>query len=71
MFKMAPYLCMAKVAGEEKSFYEIFFKVWFERWPEMPTNNSDSVEDLMKIVKKIHSNTLMPVPVAVPTILLF
>jgi hypothetical protein len=49
---------MAKVAGEESRFFEVFFKVWFERWPETPTNDSDLVEDLMEIVKKVRSNIL-------------
>lgn len=49
---------MAQVVGEEDKFYEIFFEVWFERWPETPTNDSDLVEDLTKIVKKVRGNTL-------------
>lgn len=55
---MAPYLRLAKVAGEEDQFYEIFFKVWFERWPEAPRNDSEDVEDLKKIVKKVCNKTL-------------
>jgi hypothetical protein len=65
MFNMAPYLRLAKEAGEENHFYEIFFKVWFERWPETHTNDSEggsisSVEGFMDIVKKVRStsNTL-------------
>jgi hypothetical protein len=67
---MAPYLHLARAVGEEHQFYDIFFKVWFERWPkfEIPTNDSDSeegsilespVEELMKNFKKVcTSNTL-------------
>jgi hypothetical protein len=54
---MAPYLHLAKAVGEEEDFFSTFFKVWFERWPETPTDNSDggisSVEDMKEIVKKV------------------
>ena len=62
MFEMGPYLRLAKAKNEEDLFYERLFKVWFERWPETPTNDS-SVEDLMKIVKKVCSNNTLDVAV--------
>jgi hypothetical protein len=53
MFQMAPYLYLARAAGEEHQFYDIFFKVWFERWPRAKIS---SVEELLKKVRT--SNTL-------------
>jgi hypothetical protein len=54
MFKAAPYLRMAKAANEEKEFFLCFFKFWFERWPETPTEEDNiSVERCMELVKKV------------------
>lgn len=60
---MAPYLSLAKKASEEDEFYKLFFKIWFERWPETPTDDSEgsnsSVEGFKQNIKKVRtSNTL-------------
>jgi hypothetical protein len=56
---MAPYLRLAKTAGDEDEFYDNFFKSWFKRWPETPTNDSGSVEIFKKRIEKVRTdNTL-------------
>ena len=72
MFEKAPYLFMAKSIGEEAQFYEVFFKVWFERWPlqvDLDTTPGDDtkkdmasstsmLEELTNMVKKVRRSTV-------------
>ena len=70
MFKMGPFLLLAKSVGEEDKFYEYFFKVWFEKWPidKWARSDSVSVEQLKEMVKKVRSYSFT---VAVLTYYLF
>jgi hypothetical protein len=53
---MAPFLRLAKAAGDEDEFYKTFFKFWFKRWPETPTNDSGSVEIFERNIKKVRTD---------------
>ena len=70
MFKMGPFLFLAKSVGEEDKFYDHFFKVWFEKWPidKWARSDSVSVEQLKEMVKKVRSYSFT---VAVLTYYLF
>lgn len=68
MWKMAPFLFLAKTVGEEDKFFKFFFKEWFEMWPLTPselesenegTISSVDLEELTKLVKKVCSNSLL------------
>ena len=57
MFTMAPYLRLAKTAGNENEFYDMFFKSWFKRWPETSIH-SESIE---KEIKKVCTLSILTV----------
>lgn len=59
---MAPYLRLAKTAGDEDEFFETFFKLWFKRWPETPPNDSDSV---VKGIKSVCANSTLTMAILI------
>ena len=52
---LGPYLRLAKTHGQEDSFFERVYTLWFIRWPLNPSDHedTDAMEDYKSSTKKV------------------